>query len=276
MWVMDDGQYLGEHKTWNRASQFGDGLFETLVVREGEILALQQHVNRMEQGCEVLNLQQPSQGLYKVFEGCKQTLLEKTGLNSGTLKIIARRADSARGYSYDNNQMVFTAFFTQSVASTKESHVHGVNMQHCQTQCSIQPQLAGLKHLNRLENVLAKSELSPNNFEGLMCNAFGYIVEGTMSNVFFEKKGQLFTPKLDVSGVQGVMRGLLMKYCEQHEIPVQECNIKKDVLEDFDSMFVCNSLIGVVPVKQLDQKIFPIGSITKNLLKAWCDGELYE
>lgn len=276
MWVMDAVQYLGEHQTWNRASQFADGLFETLVVKKGDCLALQYHVNRMKYGCQVLNLQVPEQGLESVFEEFKKTLLEKSGLRCGTLKIIARRADSARGYSYDNNQMVFTAFLTPPAVLPTERYENGVDLQYCQAQCSIQAQLAGLKHLNRLENVLARNELQEDVFEGLMMNAFGNIVEGTMSNVFFEKDGILHTPLIDVSGVKGVMRELIIRYCGQHNIEVRQCNMDKKSMTGFESMFVCNSLVGVLPVKKVEQKIFKIGSVTKNLLAAWRDGKLYE
>lgn len=276
MWVIDEGRYLGEHQTWNRAAQFADGLFETLVVRDGEYLALAQHVSRMRHGCDILNLQLPEQGLLSVFEEYKKVLLDQAGLSNGTLKIMARRADSARGYSYDNNQIVFTAFLSQGSSLSAGFYDKGVSLQYCQTQCSIQAQLAGLKHLNRLENVLAKNELQAGIFEGLMSNAFDYVVEGTMSNVFFEKNGKLITPDLDVSGVKGVMRALIIKYCEKHDINVQQCNIKKESIADFNSMFVCNSLVGVLPVQQVEKKLFTIGPITTDLLKAWRGGELYE
>lgn len=276
MWVIDEGCYVGEHHTWNRAAQFADGLFETLIIKNGEILALQHHVNRMQGGCNILNLQMPEEGLVAVFERCKKTLLDESGLNDATLKLIARRADSARGYSYDNNQMVFTAFLSVASPLSASCYKEGVELQYCQTQCSVQVQLAGLKHLNRLENVLARNELQNDVFEGLMFNAFGNLIEGTMSNVFFEKDGVLHSPLLDVSGVKGVMRDLILKYCEQSNIEVQEYDINKNNIAVFDSMFICNSLIGVLPVKKIEQKIFTIGSVTKSLFTAWRGGELYE
>jgi 4-amino-4-deoxychorismate lyase len=276
MWVIDEGRYLGEHNTWNRAAQFADGLFETLIIKNGEILALQHHVNRMQSGCNILNLQVPEEGLVAVFERCKKTLLDESVLNDATLKVIARRADSARGYSYDNNQMVFTAFLSVASPLSDSYYKEGVELQYCQTQCSVQAQLAGLKHLNRLENVLARNELRSDVFEGLMFNAFGNLIEGTMSNVFFEKDGVLHTPLLDVSGVKGVMRDLVFEYCELNNIEVQECEMNKNNIAVFDSMFVCNSLIGVLPVKKIEQKIFTIGSVTKSVCTAWRGGELYE
>lgn len=276
MWVIDEGRYVGEHNAWNRAAQFADGLFETLIIKNGEILALQHHVNRMQRGCNILNLQVPEEGLVAVFERCKKTLLHESGLNDATLKVIARRADSARGYSYDNNQMVFTAFLSVTSPLNASYYEEGVELQYCQTQCSVQVQLAGLKHLNRLENVLARNELRSDVFEGLMFNAFGNLIEGTMSNVFFEKDGVLHTPLLDVSGVKGVMRDLVFEYCEQNNIEVQEYDMNKNNIAVFDSMFVCNSLIGVLPVKKIEQKIFTIGSVTKSVYTVWRGGELYE
>lgn len=273
---MDEGRFLGEHQTWNRASQFADGLFETLVIHSGEFLALQQHVNRMQRGCDALNLQLPEEGLKAVFESCKKTLLDESGLSNATLKLIARRADSARGYSYENNKMVFTAFLSVSSPLGTSYYEEGVELQYCETQCSIQTQLAGLKHLNRLENVLARNELHGDAFEGLMMNAFGNVIEGTMSNVFFEKDGILHTPILDVSGVEGVMRELVIQYCNRNNIEVRQYDIEKDSITAFDSMFICNSLIGVLPVKKIEQKLFTIGSITKSLFAAWRGGELYE
>jgi len=267
MWVIDSGEYLGHVDAWDRGVQFGDGLFETVLVLDGKPLHLQEHLTRLNNGLKVLSIDLEIAEFEVQLHQALIDLLEHSGLREGVLKVIITRGDSARGYAIPNNIKSNATFFLSKLPDFHaDIYTKGVTLKLCDTQCGIQPQLSGLKHLNRLENVLAKQELCE-EFDGLMSNFLGFVIEGTMSNVFFEKNGMLFTPNLNISGVKGVMRSLVMQVCQRQAITLQELDIKQADLPSFDAAFICNSVMGVVPVKRIKQQVLQISKTTKLLQK---------
>lgn len=276
MWVVDDQQYLGQLDGWNRAAQFADGLFETMVIKQGLIQGLEYHVRRMAMGCERLDIKQPSSDLAELFAAYAHKLVELSGLKSGVLKMIVSRGESQRGYAYDDSITPrVTAFYNQLPQYENGIYEHGVSVKILNTQCSIQPQLAGIKHLNRLENVLAKKELAKQAFEGLMCNHLGFVIEGTASNVFFEKENGLLTPQLNFSGVAGVVREGVLAHAHVQKINIDVVDITTQQLGQFEHGFICNSVMGIVPISSLDGRPFKIGPITKIIQDAWNNGVIY-
>lgn len=276
MWVIDDQQYLGQLDGWNRAAQFADGLFETMMVNHGEIVGLKYHVTRLSAGLKRLDIKSPSSNLAGMLSSFAHKLSELSGVKSGVLKVIISRGDSARGYGYvETIQPHVTAFYNEQPVLSDHIYTQGVVVECLQTQCAIQPQLAGIKHLNRLENVLAKKELGNRAFEGLMFNHLGFAIEGTSSNVFFEKDNQLFTPDLTLSGVAGVMRECVLSFAQSHKIKINLDNISVTQLERFSQGFICNSVMGIVPISSLDGRSLEIGPVTQSIQDAWKDGVIY-
>lgn len=276
MWVIDDQQYLGQLDGWNRAAQFADGLFETMMVNHGEIVGIQYHVTRLSAGLKRLDIKAPASNLADMLSSFAHKLSELSGVASGVLKVIISRGDSARGYAYDESiQSHVTAFYNEQPVFSDHIYTQGVVIESLQTQCAIQPQMAGIKHLNRLENVLAKKELGTRAFEGLMHNHLGFVIEGTSSNVFFEKDNQLFTPDLTLSGVAGVMRECVLSFAQSHKIKINLDNISVTQLEPFSQGFICNSVMGIVPISSLDGRSFEIGPVTQSIQDAWKDGVIY-
>jgi 4-amino-4-deoxychorismate lyase len=136
----------------------------------------------------------------------------------------------------------------------------GVGVHLCRTRVAVQPALAGIKHLNRLENVLARAEWSdPAIAEGLLCDTEDNVIGGTMSNLFIAKEGRLITPELDRCGVAGVMRDLVMELAHAHGIPLQVTAISLDDLFDAAEVFVVNSVIGLWPVVALGRRTWNAG-----------------
>lgn len=267
MWVVDGDEYLGHVDAWDRGVQFGDGLFETILVLDGNLVHFSEHMARLKHGLNVLKIELDMTEFDGQLQKALNDLLEGSGLSSGVLKVIITRGDSARGYASPKNIKNNVTFFLSDLPNFhSDIYTKGVKLKHCETQCGIQPQLSGLKHLNRLENVLAKQEMD-DEFEGLMSNFFGFVIEGTMSNVFFEKEGMLFTPNLNISGVKGVMRSLVMQVCQQQSIACQELDIKQADITAFDAAFICNSVMGVIPVISIGQQMLQISQVTKLLQK---------
>lgn len=277
MWVMDDQNTITTMQGFSRALQFGDGLFETIKVINGQAQLLNLHAQRLERDLGRLGIACPMGSTRTLLTHVLQAMLAKTGLSDGVLKVIISRGDSARGYGYDASiEPKFTAVFDRLPAIDPSIYQQGIKLQQCQTQCAIQPQLAGIKHLNRLENVLAKAELQSGVFEGLMCNYLGQVIEGTMSNVFFELDDILYTPEISLSGVQGVMREQVLKFLSAHKVSCVIAPIAREQLSQFQGAFICNSVLSIVPVKHLAGQTMTITPICQMLLTAAQSGALYE
>jgi len=138
----------------------------------------------------------------------------------------------------------------------------GVRVHLCRVRLATQPALAGVKHLNRLENVLARAEWrDPAIAEGLMCDMTDAVIGGTMSNLFLLRNGKLLTPDVTRCGIAGVMRGLVLELAARHRVPVDITVISIDDLLAADEVFLVNSVIGLWPVAALNRKTWTVGAL---------------
>lgn len=232
----------------NRGLQYGDGLFETLAVINKKPQLWCQHIRRLSYGCIRLGMRMPDEALLEqeVMALCEQSD------ERGVIKIILTRGQSARGYRGNNSICERIISLTDwPVVPTDRSK--GIHLRWCKTRLGMNTALAGIKHLNRLEQVLARNEWQDDAVaEGLMEDQRGHVIEGTMSNLFIVKNKQLLTAKLDQCGVAGIIRELICNNTLDHGITVKQCRLfKKNVLEA-DEVFMCNSLMGIWPVIQID------------------------
>jgi 4-amino-4-deoxychorismate lyase len=129
------------------------------------------------------------------------------------------------------------------------------------------PRLAGLKHCNRLEQVLARAEIAnaPHLSEGILFSSSGNLVSGTMTNVFLVRESVLLTPRIDQCGVAGVMRRVVLREARQAGIPTRECELRSENLQAADEVFLTNARIGIWPVRSVDDRILTPGPITRHL-----------
>ena len=141
-------------------------------------------------------------------------------------------------------------------------------MRLCEQRLGINPTLAGIKHLNRLEQVLARAEWDDEFDEGVMLDVEGRVIEGTMSNLFLVNKGQLLTPELTRCGVAGIMRDQIIKKAKALSITVKIQDIHPDELSQAEEMFMSNSMIGIWPVGTLEGHSMTIGSVTHSLMQS--------
>ena len=124
-------------------------------------------------------------------------------------------------------------------------------------QLGIQPQLAGIKTLNRLEQVLGKQELVERGaVEGVFCDSEGYVVECNASNLFWRKEEKIYTPDLSLSGVEGTMRKQIISFCKEHHSEVNIVRVQPVELDQADEVFICNGVTGPVPVQRFEQKSY--------------------
>ncbi|QZA80808.1 aminodeoxychorismate lyase [Deefgea piscis] len=245
---------LAEHLNLSdRAIQFGDGVFRTLKVRAGQLEFWPQQYAKLVQDCARIGITAPS-------EATLLADIAQLAPVDHSLKIIITRGESARGYALPAdmkpNRIVQLAALP---AYAEHLYLEGAKLVLCATRASWQPALAGIKHLNRLENVLARQEWSdPAVFDGVMLDRDGWVVEGVMSNLFALIDGVWCTPILNESGVSGVYRSILLNDVACNEIPIVERKISLSQLYAADAVFMCNSLAACVPVRQMADRHWPI------------------
>jgi 4-amino-4-deoxychorismate lyase len=239
-----------------RGLSYGDGLFETIKVMNGRAQFLAWHRQRLRRDCERLALALDDAALAAEIARILH------GQNDGVLKVIVTRAAGGRGYqplrgAAANRLVLFYAEPRPVAAGAALSAavapgVKGVRVRVCRQRLAEQPALAGMKPLNRLEQVLARAEWSdPDIAEGLMLDQHARLIEATASNLFLVRGDRLLTPRLQRCGVAGVMRRVVMEQL----LPagrVEEVDLTLDDLIAADEVFLTNSLTGIRPVTQID------------------------
>jgi len=237
----------------DRGFQYGDGLFETLAVVGGEPCLWAAHMERLETGCRRLGISMPDRdGLLR------EARQEIGGEQHGVLKILVSRGAGGRGYRPPRRGTPtrIVSLFPWPDYPQQWSDP-GIRLRVCRTRLGTTPALAGLKHLNRLEQVLARAEWDdPSIAEGLMLDTADRVIEGTMANLFALREGRLYTPALQRCGVAGVLRALVMEVAAAQGLAVLEQDLEMADLLHSDALFLTNSLIGVWPVRQMEDRHF--------------------
>lgn len=228
----------------DRGLAYGDGLFETVLVRDGQALLWGEHLARLERGCKALGLSPPPrESLDELPARCGEGL--------AVLKLILTRGSGGRGYATSAGAPSASSprlrWNAQPFAAASERWL-GVHVRHCHLRLGIQPRLAGIKHLNRLENVLARNEWQDADVaEGLLCDSEGRLVEATAMNLVWWRHGRWETPALAHCGVAGTLRQALLD-----ARVLVEVEAGPEVLADVEALCLINSVQGVWPVLRLD------------------------
>ena len=246
--LLVDGAACGDGWPQDRALMYGDGLFETMLVRGGHIRFEERHMARLAEGCQRLAI---TADLPQVWS---QARLAARRHGEATLRLqLTRGAALARGYTPTGAESarVILAVYAAPAAGELPARVKAVSLSMTLGE---NPVLAGLKHCNRLEQVLARLALreSSDAFEGLMASSSGVLVSGTMSNVFLELDGELVTPSVDLCGVAGVMREVVLHTAAQGGRALRIAALPFDVLGRCRALALSNARMGLVPVHELD------------------------
>ncbi|HSP56884.1 MAG TPA: aminodeoxychorismate lyase [Halomonas sp.] len=229
-WPLDD-----------RGAAYGDGLFETVLLRDGEPQLWDAHLARLAKGCEVLAIPLP-------VRAALERPLASAGQGLQVLKLMLTRGSGGRGYQLPEEPEPRLRWRLSPFVPNREHWTSGVRIRHCALRLGIQPALAGLKHLSRLENVMARAEwTAPEIAEGLLCDTEGRLVEATCMNLFWQRHGRLETPRLDHCGVAGTLREVL-----RQRVSLYEVESGPAVLEEAEAVWLGNSVQGLWPVARLD------------------------
>lgn len=252
----------------DRGFLYGDGAFETLAVIDGTPILLPQHLARLESACQLLKIN---------FDASlvRDELLQlaRNGLGRQIAKIIITRGEGGRGYKPNNSSIAtrIIQLFEPLKPSPKDRENTGVCITVCQHRLSQSVALAGVKHLNRLDQVLASGELDENFYEGLCLDIQGNVIEGTKSNLLVFNKGTVFTPDLSLSGVKGIMLTEMSKLLAREGYPIETGKLTIDDVLNGDEVILCNSVFGVSPVIKFIQddrvKHWPIGGFCQQAIQ---------
>ena len=248
-----NGNHTSEIALNDRAVHYGDGLFETIAIQNKKILCFDEHLNRLEKGCKKLKIPIPDKD---IIRDEVTSLINTT--DQGVIKIIISRGQGGRGYKIPDDTAptrIITLFPWPDYH--KKFPTTGIKTKVCDFRYARNPVLAGIKHLNRLEQILARSEWTDDAIsEGIVMDTNNFVIEGTMSNIFCIKGTALYTPDLSLCGIEGIIREKIIDIADKMKFSVEIKNITLEFLLNTDEVFLCNSLIGVWPVNLIDEKLF--------------------
>jgi len=241
-WI--DGQPASDALAFDRALHYGDGLFETLAVRAGRPRFLALHAARLAQGCVRLGI---------ACDAAAALRDASAGLEGeGTLKVILTRGDAvARGYGVSGTERPrVLRFWYPGAGASPAAKFDAVALGQ---RWGENPALAGLKHLNRLEQVLSRRELASTGAdEGIVSSSTGDVVSGTMCNVFLELEDGWLTPRVDRCGIAGVLRAVVLREAARLGLRIAEARVPDTRLGEVRAAFFTNARLGVQPATRLD------------------------
>ncbi|MGF1547251.1 MAG: aminodeoxychorismate lyase [Thiotrichales bacterium] len=252
--VLVNGDAQAEFDLSDRGLHYGDGLFETVRVDGGRPRFLEAHLARLRSGCERLGIRCPDEAVLKA-----EVATALTGSPArAVVKLLVTRGVGSRGYNpaacADPTRIVLRYPWP---AYPDVFRRDGVALRLCRMRLGLNPQLAGLKHLNRLEQVLARGEWRDEFQEGLLLDASGLIAEGTMSNVFFLRGDRLCTPRLTACGVHGILRAEVLREAVALGLEIDEGDFTVEDLMRSDGIFLTNVVIGIWPVRVFEGQRWP-------------------
>lgn len=229
----------------DRAVQYGDGCFTTIAFKNGCLEFLDAHIQRLKLACDRLYIQ------FNEWAELETCLIESLkNVDDCVVKIIISRGQGGRGYSPEGAHSTSYILTHHAYPSHyNQWQKDGIKLTHSSIQLARQPLLAGIKHLNRLEQVLVKQALATTAYDdAVVCDTEQNIVETSVGNLFWYQSNTWYTPDLSYAGVEGVMRNQVVAILNENNINQQQIVSVFDVLEDAEEVFVCNSLMGIVPV----------------------------
>lgn len=226
----------------NRGLAYGDGVFETMRVHLGELPLWPRHLARLGAGAQRLAIVLPDEtmlasGVAEAAAGCE----------AGVLKLLLTRGSGGRGYSAASASEAEWMLALYPLPVVMDA---GLQLMWCDTPLAAQPRLAGIKHCNRLEQVLVRMEVDRAGAdEGLVCDTDGQVVSATAANLLVLRGGRWLTPPLERCGVAGVLRGWLL---EAGLVTVEP--LSRDAVVAADALALCNAVRGILPVGRLDDR----------------------
>ena len=257
--VLINGKKQTKLSVFNRLTQFGDGLFETCLVKEGHLLFWSEHFTRLEKGRTQLKINRVSQKQW-LKDIAKALSISK--LDHAVVKVMLSRGESVRGYGFEKKIIPTRVIIVTDIPTISDTYELSV----CHSGYATNSMLSGIKHCNRLEQVLARIDMSTQ--ECIMLDENGYVISATQGNIFAVKLGVLLTPGLDECGIEGTRRNIIIELARDLDIQVEIGELSMTELLESDEVFISNSVIGIRSVQRINEQSFTIGSVSEKLKHA--------
>ena len=252
----------------DRAVQYGDGLFETVAIRDGKARLWDYHAERLQTGCVRLGLPAPAEQL---VEDELNSALNAAPIDTEhcAAKLLVSAGAGHRGYRRSGSgEATLLVGLAESPRLPETIYRDGVQVRVCDTRLAIQPRLAGIKSLNRLEQVMARNEWRDETvFEGLLLDTEDRLICGTMSNVFLVDGNSLVTPAITRCGISGVMRRHVLTVVEQAGIECDVRDVANNELNSCLGAFLTNSQFGVLPINRCTDRSWELNDLSRRILQ---------
>lgn len=257
MRALVDGREADAIDIADRGLAYGDGLFESILVAQGRPVWWDAHFARLQRGCERLRIPCPAQDLL-----LRECAALAAGIERGVLKMVVTRGVAGRGYAPPAEARPSRILSLHPAPEPAAAAMRdGIALHECELRLARQPRLAGIKHLNRLEQVLARGEWdSPAFGEGLLRDDEDRIVGATAANLFLVRHGALVTPDLSRCGIEGTCRAWIMA---RRDVDVLDVDAR--ILAQADELFLASSLRGILPVARIGGREWSVGPMTRSL-----------
>jgi len=253
-----NGKEQSNISIFNRNFQYGDGLFETCVVNNNQILFWEKHLSRLDIGCRKLKIKNIEEEIW--LKDIKKAL-SLTSKKKCVLKLILSRGNSQRGYSYSDDILPVRVVVVSEVKNVQAKE--SFSLEYASSGYHSNPNLAGIKHCNRIEQILARSSLKRD--EAIMLDENQNIISVTQGNIYFIFGQSLVTPKLDRCGVIGSRRSLILELAESIELNVEQGNVSMNDAKKADEAFISNSIMGIQSVNSIEEYQLPKKMITEQI-----------
>lgn len=252
----------------DRGFSYGDGVFRTMRMTAGSVASWPIHYSKLVEDCNRIDIVCPSSDLLHA----DIQRLNDDEVADAVIKIVVTRGEGTRGYALpalaQPNRVVIKSAYPQYPAS---NFSQGVSLHLCQLRLGHQPQLAGIKHLNRLENILARMEWNSSAYaDGVLQDIDGNVIECTAANLFIRSGNDLVTPDLAMCGVAGITRQRILQLSEPLGLNVHIGRISMADMMSADEILICNSLYGAWQVIDFNQRQWlgqPLASTIRELLQ---------
>ena len=241
----------------DRGLAYGHGLFETILLHDSKLPLLKRHLSRLEKDSTLLNIPIEYDNVANYVD-LFVNQLKAQSITQGVVKIIVTSGQGGRGYqSPEMIQPYIICSYSNLPVGIKEFRNIPIKVRCCEHRLPENLPLAGIKHLNRLDQVLARSEWNDDSYkEGLMFTQSNHLIEAVSANVFVKSKsGGWITPSLDLAGIAGVMRSLMIEEIfPACDISVAVSQITMEELSECQSLLLCNSIKGLATVQSIHNK----------------------
>lgn len=260
--ILVDGVVTDAVSARDRGLTYGDGLFETIRLIDRRAPLWSRHMQRLAAGCARLQLAPPdADGLWN------EALAATQGMPQAVVRITLTRGTGTRGYALParaQTTRIVAGFAAPAIDPTL--YRDGLRLRVCDLRLAAQPLLAGIKHLNRLEQVLARAEWDdPQIDEGVLCDVHGNVISAVSANLFAVVGGRLRTPAVDRCGVAGVGRAEVLAVCPHAQVGL----LSLEALLAASEVFLVSSVRGIMPVRALETERYAPGAVARRLQQHW-------